>query len=555
LNEFGAPRSPWEAPDDTDTASSTSSLLDLSPRTLSQTFSGLKDNGLRFTFDYKFTPSSASELNYRVAAFDRRENIDFTNAERSLTRFRTDGSTTFTLSEPNNGLFATSLALTGYTEWQKSEVIPENDGNPSTAATEEARQNELNETDYKATRFHSVYRLSTSGKPLYWSSVFGASTLTHTVEGRFLRWEFDPASYNGKTNTDGEPVWDFIKGEWDREDITTHSLGTSINASLFDKTQTLSLSASLPPLFQNYTYSLTLRAWISETSLSGGYREVVRAGQSSAIEDPLTDMKVQPLTFRESLTFGTGKTLSQSIVYDPDPEHEYFTSAVTSLTLGVLRAQYTVSRVAKWQYDPVANDWKQDPEPSFNPVSFTLNYNQTLKQDSVFKNMLSYNIGLTSSISLDLLRYNFSRFTLGLNTKATVTRFMDISLGFLTENASIYRYLQAIPGFQIAGAPRVGGELNIFNDLLNSFNFFDMDKRRSSGFKMKNLNLSVVHHLGDWDATLDVKLTPYLDRPGGGTPPQYRFNTEVAFIIRWIPISEIKTEFTYDEKTNRVTQK
>jgi hypothetical protein len=167
--------------------------------------------------------------------------------------------------------------------------------------------------------------------------------------------------------------------------------------------------------------------------------------------------------------------------------------------------------------------------------------------------MLSYNIGLTSSISLDLLRYNFSRFTLGLNAKVSITRFLDISLGFLSENASIYRYMQDIPGFQIEGAPRVGGEANIFTDLLNSFNFFDMDKRRGSGFKMKNLNLSLVHHLGDWDATLDVKLTPYQDTIGA--QPLYRFNTEIAFTVRWIPISEIKTELTYDEKTDRFTQK
>ncbi|MDR1469789.1 MAG: LPS-assembly protein LptD [Spirochaetaceae bacterium] len=557
LNEFGNPRSPWETEDDAEAASSANLLPDLAPRALAQTFSGSKDNGLRFTFDYRFTPSSAMEMNYPTDAtkhptrvFQRREDIDFSAILNSLTRLRTDGTTTFTLAEPNNGLFTTSFALTGYAEWQKSEFFPEDEDNPTQA--EKNEQDALNETDYKATRFNSLYRLSTSGKPLYWNDIFGTSTLTHTLEGKFLRWEFDPASYS-KTNTDGEPAWDFIKGEWNREDITVHSLGTNINASVFDKIQTLSLSAALPPLFQNYTYSLTLRAWISETSLSGSYREIARPGQPSSLKDPKTDMKIQPHTLRETLTFDTDKTLSQSVVYDPDPEHEYFTSAITSLRLGVLRAQYTASRVAKWQYITADNAWKQDAEPTFTPVRFTLDYNPTLKKDSIFKNMLSYDIGLASSLNLDLLRYNFSSFTLGLNAKATITRFMDISLGFLSENASIYRYLQDIPGFQIEGAPRVGGEANIFKDLMDSFNFFDMEKRRSSGFKMKNLNLKLVHHLGDWDAELDVKLTPYKDMDGAQAI--YRFNTEIAFFVRWIPISEIKTEITYDEKTDRFTQK
>jgi hypothetical protein len=547
LNDFGAPRSPWEVAEET-AVESASASIDLSPRPLSQTFASTKDNGLLFVFDYRLTPSSATELNYRVGAFERREDIDFSDFQKSYTRFRTDGTTTFTLSEPNNSLFSTSLALTGYGEWQKSEIISEDANNPA-----ETQEN-LNTTDYKATQFNSIYRFSTTVKPLFWQEIFSASTITHTLEGKFVRWEFDTNSYQPVNDID-DPRWDMIGGEWTRDDITTHSMGVNVNASVFDKTQSLSLSASLPPLFQNYTYSLTLRAWISETSVSGSYREVVRPGQSSTLKNPETDMKIQPHTFRETLTFGTGKSLSQSIVYDPDPEHEYFTSAVTTLTLGVLSAQYTVSRVAKWQYQSSDNSWKQEPEPSFNPVSFTLGYNPTLKQDSIFKNMLSYNIGLTSSVYLDLLRYNFSRFTLGISAKATVSRFMDISFAFLSENSSIYRYLQDIPGFQIEGAPRVGGETNIFEDLLNSFNFFDMEKRRSSGFKMKSLNLSLVHHLGDWDATLDVKLTPYLDDAGTGVPPTYRFNTEVAFTVRWIPISEIKTEVTYNERTDHFTQK
>jgi hypothetical protein len=544
----GSFRSPWPKSGE-EAAASANRPVDIVPRPLPQAFSTAKDSALRFTLDYRLTPSSAMELNYRKDDFDRRENIDFTNILNSQTRFRTDGTTTFALSEPNNGLFSTSLALTGYAEWRKSEIIPKDEGSPT--ATEKTDQEKADAADYKATQFSSVYRYSTNIKPLYWSEIFGASTITHTLEGKLLRWEFDPASYTVGTNT-GNPAWDFIKGEWNREDTLAHSMGVNLNASVYAKTQTLSLSASLPPLFQNYSYSLTLRAWISETSMSGSFKEIPKDGQSS-LKDPETDMKIQPHTFTEILTFGTGKSLRQTVVYDPDPDHEYFTSAVTALSFGPLSAQYTASRAAKWQYESSAKVWKQDPEPTFTPVSFTLGYNPTLKQDAVFNNLLSYNVGITSSLSLDLLRYNFSRFSLGLNVKATVTRFMDISLGFLSENATIYRYLQDIPGFQIEGAPKVGGETNIFIDLANSFNFFDMEKRRSSGFKMKNLNLSLVHHLGDWDAVLDVKLSPYLD--SSGTSPTYRFNTEVAFTVRWIPISEIKTEITYNEKTGRVTQK
>jgi hypothetical protein len=64
--------------------------------------------------------------------------------------------------------------------------------------------------------------------------------------------------------------------------------------------------------------------------------------------------------------------------------------------------------------------------------------------------------------------------------------------------------------------------------------------RQDSAFKLKSFNLSLLHHLGDWDAKLDEKQSPYLDQTV--TPYQYKFNTEISLVVRWLPISEIKTE-------------
>ncbi|MDR1127121.1 MAG: hypothetical protein LBL06_03210, partial [Treponema sp.] len=85
----------------------------------------------------------------------------------------------------------------------------------------------------------------------------------------------------------------------------------------------------------------------------------------------------------------------------------------------------------------------------------------------------------------------------------------------------------------------------VFIDLLNSFDFGDEAKRKSSGFKLKSFSLSAVHHLGDWDATLSVTMSPYLDNKS--RPPVYKFNNQISFLVQWKPIAEIKTEMTYDE--------
>jgi hypothetical protein len=77
-------------------------------------------------------------------------------------------------------------------------------------------------------------------------------------------------------------------------------------------------------------------------------------------------------------------------------------------------------------------------------------------------------------------------------------------------------------------------------DLFNSFRFDDIGKRTSSGFKLKSFNLTAVHYLGDWNARLGITLSPYL--PTGAT--QYTFNTEVSFVVQWVPIKEIKTDIS-----------
>jgi len=61
---------------------------------------------------------------------------------------------------------------------------------------------------------------------------------------------------------------------------------------------------------------------------------------------------------------------------------------------------------------------------------------------------------------------------------------------------------------------------------------------------MKSLDLSLVHFLGDWNATLKMKMSPYL--PAGSTA--YKFNNEISFLIQWAPIGEIRTQIDYSQE-------
>jgi hypothetical protein len=107
----------------------------------------------------------------------------------------------------------------------------------------------------------------------------------------------------------------------------------------------------------------------------------------------------------------------------------------------------------------------------------------------------------------------------------------------------VFRYIQNLPFFNLE--EEIPGEKDFFTDLFNSFRFDNETLRRSSGFKLKSFGLSLTHHLGDWNAKLDWRLSPYLD--SDVSPPSYRFNNEISFIVQWIPIAEAKTEITYNK--------
>jgi hypothetical protein len=106
--------------------------------------------------------------------------------------------------------------------------------------------------------------------------------------------------------------------------------------------------------------------------------------------------------------------------------------------------------------------------------------------------------------------------------------------------------MQDIPLFSdLRDKIEVPGEKNVFIDLINSFRFDDEQLRRESGFKLKSLGFSATHFLGDWNATLSVSTSPYLQGR------VYKFITNVSFLIQWLPISEIKSEVYYDGREEK----
>jgi lipopolysaccharide assembly outer membrane protein LptD (OstA) len=514
LKGLGTPVSPWaaETGGETEKTDTQRDALSLNPPEISRTAETIIGAGNTLTLDYNLNPAAASEIDFNASRWNKPDDIDWGDRASQLFTFRADGNLGLTFSE-NRELYTTGIRFYGASSWQEYTYLNTNAALDTAAAKQQA---------HSMTYFNSSAEYTLAVKPFYKNSVWENTSFQYTLKGLLGKTNYDPLGDS----------WSFENGGWNRDDIEIHRLQANINASVLEKTQTLLLTADLPPEESALGADATARIWISETNAR------------TRVRDPFTDPLCEPLYVTETLNFSDRISLQQYAIYDP--EYSDFTILTTGLNLWEFTASFTATRGKSYRLENgntpgIPSGWYENTGETLNPQELRLAYNKTFstEESGPFVFSLSVNTGL----SFDLRRYTYSKFTFNLGVTATINRFLDVSLSSISENAEIYRYIQDIPFFETG--VEVPGEKNPLLDLIDSFRFDDTSRRTSSGFKLKSFDLKLIHHLGDWDATLGVTLTPELDR--ASFPPSYIFNPVISFVIQWKPISAIKTDMNYDK--------
>jgi hypothetical protein len=215
-----------------------------------------------------------------------------------------------------------------------------------------------------------------------------------------------------------------------------------------------------------------------------------------------------------------------------------------------LSASYNATRMRGYKYElsgpgSTSGRWvERTDEPRLQSNYFKLAYvNSTRKQD-LWGGRRQFNVNINTSLNFNLQEYTRSNFLFSLGFTLGINSFLDITFSANSENAYIYRYFRNMPFFSDADIYIPGGpQNNPFLDLLNSFRFDDDSLRRISGYKMKGFSINAKHYLGDWRAELDWAMVPERSSTGD----KYELNNKVSFLVKWIPISEIKSDITYNK--------
>ncbi|GHU97037.1 hypothetical protein FACS189483_01890 [Spirochaetia bacterium] len=519
LGGLGTPRSPWEkAAEAAGVRETSQEPYRLAPPALNQRFELPRQNGLRFTIDYRLDPEAASEMQFAKNNWHTVDDINWGEISSIKSSLKTGGSVTFTLTDPNTSFFNIALRAFGNASWQGYALQNEEAAEFDTQAERDAATQRVNAETFFTTSAETIATL----RPFYWDTVWGNTNIQYTLRGLLAK-----SVYN---NSVADPLWNYEYGGWNIDKLDAHQMALNLSASVMDKVQNLSLTADLPPEHTSILADATFRIWITETNVR---ERILRPFEEE-------ERKFEPLSFTETLRFAPNYSALASFVYDP--ELNSFTNLTSSLTLSAFRLSYSMVRSRTYSLSD-AGIWVLSPEGTevFNPRDFRFDFAKTFKQEKLWNDRLSFSVNVNTNFIFDFQRYTNTRLGFSFGFTLGITKFLDLSLSTSSENAAMFRYFQDL--FDLP-AP-IPGEKNIFIDLLNSFRFDNDILRRSSGFKLKTFELKLTHHMGDWDLKVTWALSPYLDQTN--FPYQYKFNNDISFVIQWVPITEIKTEILYNK--------
>jgi hypothetical protein len=545
---WGDPYSPWTENDDkkdnTDTDRDTdtkenSDPLDFNFTKLSRTTPTVVLGGHRLTMNYSITPNMSSEIQFNSNnvnhRWEKQEDVDWSDWAHQFFSYKIDGNLGLTLTEKRN-LYSNGFTLTASKSGQDYLYLNEEASEYSTAAQRETKTRQTKSQTFLRTTWVNNFTF----RPFLQSTVWNQSNLQYNVGGLFYKQEYD-------TSTDSyKEEW----GDWSQEKITQSRVSANFRANVMDYMQSLTLNADLWPekydeikakkRQTNISGNLGINAWISSTNISSG------------VKDPFGDTFYDNINITETLKLGSA-TLSHNMVYFPQNSEDHplnpnndkpgFVSMQTDFNWGKFTAGFRAQRGKTWYLDttPGQSGWKEkDEEPKLNPQSLRFGYsaNKTYKEWKYVEGSL--NMGTT--INFNLEKYTNSNFTFTLSGTLKINQFLDITLSSNSDNPQIYRYFRNMPFFEQIDVD-IPGETNIFLDLLNSFRFDDIEKRRASGFKLRSFSLNLKHYLGDWEAALDISVYPQLNT--SRTPRVYEIKNKISFVVKWAPIQEFKTDIDY----------
>ena len=469
----------------------------------------------RFSLSYQVAPAANLTHRFASSGWALPADVDYT-MEHSNATVRGSASLSYRFSLADN-VFGVN-GSTGFSGQYRAYF------NRGPEVTDPTWQN----LQLQADRFASLgitSDLRLNGLPLAFLPVVSRTSLNYDISTVLLRTEYESQDDNDN------PVYTTDTIDWTDEFIRNHSAGANIVADLEPGSQSLRMTAALPPLTGRFSGSLS--STLGPVTLGAGI-----SVRQSASDD--TEWTWDPLGIQGTLRLGPLNVNQSASVNVEAPELDLLSTTISYEGLSA-RAQFR--RTTGFEFGGPGIGWVPDGnEEQFRAVSSSLSASLPIVDATYWRNRIGLSLTLNAGLDLSFLRFTDSSLNFGLDLELSIHEFMDLRFSSRSQNAFIYQYIPEL-------ATQVGRpSRSFFLDLLRSFNFFTEQDRIDSDFNLQRLSIGLVHYMGDWDLSLDYSGTPRLETDDAGNR-RFVWADSLTISLAWKPIPEIKSDVTIDEDT------
>ena len=463
----------------------------------------------KYSLDYSYTPNFTSLYSYSADAWPNATTNAWKDYMSSFIGFSGD----FSLKSSAvwfNGFAQLDNSITFSPAYQNHPEISEK-FYPTVAARNQVRQ-----SDYMARKLDLSSTNSLKFRPFVLNDFWSESYISWMIKLNLIRTE-----YIGKN---GSPAWTYKTVDGSPESIPEHNITSAAIYKNDDVNGSFTLISHLPPQLPKYETKFAASVPHFSTKMETGFG--VRSD-----EDPNWDF----LPFVEEMSFNAFEnklTMTQSYKYLTDMHrNDYFNF---SASYGGLTVSYSRLYTTGFIYDQKVG-WKTDGEERFRSYQGKISYESPNRSYFWWGNRIALAPALSTSLVWNFLKPQLSYFIFSPALHFRVNEFIDIKFSSEHRNDVVFRYFQGI----IGKGPFLPGETNVWQDLMDSFNFAEYDKRKLSGFKLKALSLEMNHNLHDWDVKSKFKIEPRLLTEKGVT--RYDYSPYISVSVVWKPMSAMQS--------------
>ncbi len=369
-------------------------------------------------------------------------------------------------------------------------------------------------------------------KPFGASGPFGGLFESELPRSLGLSWSLDARLWSRawESGTGSDPVYAVESFAWDRDSLGAHQASLSFAPSVAGYAQSLSVSASLPPLRQSYSGKVDLRA--NGLTVSASTRWAARDDAGTFSWDPLA----ANATWSPKGLFRLTGNLSWNLE-EERPESARAALDAGPLSLGI-SARHSIGYRLELETAPLG--WQPATgSERFRPSDASLSLSGDWNPEPFWKDRVDLSLSASLAASQSLLKFTDSSLALNLRAELKVAERLTLSFTSVSRNQSLWRYFPGL--FEFPGTIE---PVNPVRDILDSFDFFSpgQEGRYRSLWKLSSLSVKLVRELHDWDLSLELGAKPVLR--ADVTPKTYEFETSWTVLAVWRAIPKIQTKAT-----------